>query len=331
MNEMNGGLSGLVNLGNTCFMNTAIQCLGNTKELTDYFLSNTFPENDICNQWKRLMNGMWEDNCTVSPVSFFKTIKILACKNNRNLNFTQNIQNDIQEFIIFFIDVVHESLKTEVSVNIKGTVKNKLDKLAIKAAKSWKSFFEKNYSIIVDLFYGQTLTVISDLNGTVLSNTFNPMCVFILPIPINQTTIELKDCFRNYLKEELLDGDNKWQDKDNNYIEVKKHIEIWEFPKVIIITLNRFNNMGRKLNNLVHFPEILDLNEFCSGYEKNNSIYELYGVGNHIGNSMGGHYFAYTKHGSQWYEFNDSSVNKINADSIVTNNAYCLFYRKHSL
>ena len=38
------GLVGLTNLGNTCFMNSCLQCLSNTMPLTDYFLSGAFEE-----------------------------------------------------------------------------------------------------------------------------------------------------------------------------------------------------------------------------------------------------------------------------------------------
>lgn len=38
----NKGRTGLVNIGNTCFMNSGIQCLSNTKELTEYFLSDSY-------------------------------------------------------------------------------------------------------------------------------------------------------------------------------------------------------------------------------------------------------------------------------------------------
>ena len=70
-----GGLSGLVNLGNTCYMNAAIQCLSNTEELTHYFLSKSFvtdfnkekKTNRLAKEWYKLLNGLHEENCIVSP------------------------------------------------------------------------------------------------------------------------------------------------------------------------------------------------------------------------------------------------------------------------
>lgn len=58
-------------------------------------------------------------------------------------------------------------------------------------------------------------------------------------------------------------------------------------------------------------------------------IYDLYGVSNHFGSLNGGHYTAYGKNiDGRWYNFNDSSVSSSNANSVVTDAAYLLFYRR---
>jgi ubiquitin C-terminal hydrolase len=66
------------------------------------------------------------------------------------------------------------------------------------------------------------------------------------------------------------------------------------------------------------------------GYKKNSYIYELYGVCNHSGGPLGGHYTSYVKNANEkWYHFNDQSVSEMKSiDSIISTKAYCLFYRK---
>ena len=119
-------------------------------------------------------------------------------------------------------------------------------------------------------------------------------------------------------------------EKTDEYKIAKKTIKIWNFPKILIVSFKRFNNNQNKKDNLISFPiNNLDLSKYCIGYDKYSSIFELYGICNHEGILNGGHYYAYCKNqNGKWYSYNDNSVREIQESSLITNNAYCLFYRK---
>ena len=86
----------------------------------------------------------------------------------------------------------------------------------------------------------------------------------------------------------------------------------------------------RKNQCLVDFPfDNLDLSKYVIGYDPNSFKYELYGICNHSGGVMGGHYYAYVKNANnKWYTFNDASVSEISESQLKTPYAYCFFYRK---
>ena len=85
-----------------------------------------------------------------------------------------------------------------------------------------------------------------------------------------------------------------------------------------------------KNNKKINFPiENLDMCSFLVGPFKDNSIYDLYAVSQHIGNYGGGHYTAACKNYDKWYLFNDDDVNEIDDENEIQNNtAYILFYKK---
>ena len=334
----NKGLSGLVNLGNTCYMNSAIQCLSNTLQLTDYFLSDKFledyDENNskhiLVKEWKRLLDGIWSSNCTISPNSFHRTIRYMALNNEFNSNFLGFAQNDTQEFLMLMIDTMHEALCKEVIIRISGTVVNETDKLALEAMKVWKTYFKDNYSVIINLFYGQLMSTV-EFENTVSSRNYDPCCYFSLSIPNNIENLNIYDCFDLYTSSEILDGDNMIKcEKTNEYKVAKKTIKVWNFPKILIIHLKRFSNNSNKNNKLVSFPiNNMDLSKYCVGYDKFSSIYNLYGICNHEGSLNSGHYYAYCRNSNnKWYIYDDNNVREIENSSLISNNAYCLFYHK---
>ena len=187
------GISGLKNIGNSCFFNSGIQCLACVEQLTKYFLNKEYLTNlnnnkykNLITEYNKLINGMFEENCKIIPKSFYNVSMMIA--KNDNVQFGFFNQNDVQEFLIFIIDAFHEGLKRKVNITITGNPKNDIDKMALDANKKWKKDFKDCYSKIVELFYGQTVTFIK-VDGKVKSTTYNPMC--FLPLPISNNDKEI--------------------------------------------------------------------------------------------------------------------------------------------
>ena len=142
--------------------------------------------------------------------------------------------------------------------------------------------------------------------------------------------LNLEILLTNFNQIEKLSKNNEWYcPKCKKHQLADKKMEIYSISEVVIIHLKRFRN-NRKIENLVDFPiENLDLTKFLPN-QNEKYIYDLFAVANHVGGLHGGHYFAYCKNykNGQWYEFNDSNVDKIDKEKIVTENAYVLFYSR---
>jgi ubiquitin C-terminal hydrolase len=334
------GYVGLVNLGNTCFLNSCVQILNHTYELHEYFDSekiNKIKKNTddsiIWNEWKGLRTTLWQNNGTISPNKFVFFVHHVAKKKGREL-FTGWAQNDMSEFLLFLIECLHNSISRGVSMKITGNIENTTDKLAVECYSMLKKIYTKDYSEISDLFYGIYVSEILSLDGT-KKHVIKPEHFFILDLPVLSKKGVLKtlyECFDQFVEKELLENENAWyNEKTGTKENVHKQITFWNFPKIVVITLKRFSPDGsRKIQDLISFPFDLDLTQYITGYLPRQYKYELYGVCNHSGSPQGGHYTAFVKNSTnEWIHFNDTSVDVIrNPDNIITPMAYCLFYRK---
>ena len=337
----NKGLSGLANLGNTCFINSCMQILSHTYELNRFLdqkifknkLKNKF-ESALIVEWDDLRQLLWSSNCIISPGKFIKTIQGVSRLKKIDL-FTGFSQNDLPEFLLFLIDCFHTSLSREIKMTISGNPENETDEIAIKCFEMIKNMYSKEYSEIWNLFYAIHVSEITHLEtGEKINITPEPFFMIDLPIPENNKSPSLIDCFDHYVGGEILEGENGWRNEDTNEtINIRKKIIFWSFPNILVIDFKRFNNNFQKNKILVTFPlENLDLSKYVIGYKKESYKYDLYGICNHSGNVMGGHYTSYVKNANgKWYHFNDTSVSEVaTTDSIITAKAYVLFYRKIS-
>ena len=334
----NRGLTGLANLGNTCYVNSCIQILSHCYIFND-FLNNLKNENlnnnddsVLLKEWINLKNLMWSKNCTIAPNRFINSIHIISKKKNLDL-FSGFIQNDLPEFLIFLIDTFHNSLKRDVNMTINGKPENNKDILAKECYNMMKNMYSNNYSEIIKYFYGIQVSLIKSYNDNskILSVKSEPFCIISLPLIENKLECSLYECLDLFSINELLNNDNAWyNEKTMKKEDVYKSLEFWSLPEILIIDLKRFNNYNRKINTLVNFPLTnLDLSKYILGYSKETYIYNLFGICNHSGNCNGGHYFSYIKNANnKWYSFNDTHISVIHENKLLTNKAYCLFFMK---
>ena len=186
----------------------------------------------------------------------------------------------------------------------------------------------------MELFYGIYVSQILSKDGKKIHSN-KPEMYFILdlPIPKNKEKNTIYDCFDLFTQSEYMENENAWFNEKTGQKEgVKKQIRFWNFPQIVVITLNRFTPDGTgKVNNNIMFPlDDLDLTKYACGYRASTYKYELYGICNHIGGVTGGHYTAFVRNvDNVWLHYNDRDVEIVdNPEAVISPAAYCLFYRK---
>lgn len=335
------GFTGLANLGNTCFMNSALQCLSHSYPLNNFLKMGDYKkklnkkaEALILLEWDKLRELIWSENCIISPGGFLSSVQKVAKIKEQTL-FTGFAQNDLTEFLAFIIDCFHTAICREVEMNIIGDAQTDTDKLAKNCFTMMKNMYKKDYSELLNLFYGIHVSKISTLEGEYLSSAPEPFLTLDLCLPEsslkNNKTCSLIDCIENYTTVECMNGDNKYENNEGVKVVANKQILFWSLPELLIISIKRFSNSIQKNQSLVTFPLVdLDMSKYVVGYDKESYIYDLYGICNHTGGIFGGHYTATIKNANgNWYSFNDATVQHITDENkIMSPQAYCFFYRK---
>lgn len=335
------GLTGLVNLGNTCYINSTLHIISHIPELNNYINSflqtqNLNETNNIdiifLNEWIELYKLIWRKNVIISPNRFIRVIQTIS-KQKKNILFSGFMQNDSTEFIYFIIQIFHNALQeSSDKITLLNILLNKY-----KDTNSFTTFLKKchktEYSIIDSLFAIYTkINIIDCENNNILSSNYENFYILDLAI----TKLSIQECLKDHFNNELMNKENDNQyfcDKDNKLKDVIKCNLIYHCPDYLIIQLKRWNQNLKKNQRIIHYDmDTLDLNEYLDETSpfKENSTYSLFGIINHSGNVFGGHYFSFIKNfNNNWYEFNDTNVKQINNTKLLSNKNYCFIYRRN--
>ncbi|CAM0957127.1 unnamed protein product [Alopecurus aequalis] len=186
------GLTGLHNLGNTCFMNSAIQSLVHTPPLVEYFLKDYTQEintenplglqGELAVAFAELLRKLWSAGRTSVPPRAFKS------KLSRFApQFSGYNQHDSQELLAFLLDGLHEDLnrvKKKPYIEAKDVDDRPDEEFA---EECWNNHKARNDSIIVDKFQGQYKSTLVCPECNKISVTFDPFMYLSLPLPSTLT------------------------------------------------------------------------------------------------------------------------------------------------
>jgi len=307
------------NLGNTCYLSSALQCIFNCNDLREYFYSEDFKQDVNKTNYAlfslafgKLIKAMFEEECIVKPTGLIKELS------KHYQEYSLRRQQDAQEVLGRIIDLLSMGLTNDPKFK-RIDIEYETEKEKILAQCSFNLINQtKEYSLINKLFYGQIYSemICQKCNHEKYNfENFN-----LLNIPVTKNCKNLNDCFALFEKPEIIDCDHSWEcenckEKSNPIRKTK----IYYLPKYLIICLKRFDNKLRKISNEIGFS----INDFI--YKR--SIFNCISICNHFGHILGGgHYTAYCRRNEKWFEFDDEDTNEI--ENPVSKNAYILIYEK---
>ncbi|GAB1519858.1 hypothetical protein RhiTH_002929 [Rhizoctonia solani] len=300
---------GFNNHGNTCFLNSVLQCLLHTPPLLNIVISHEHAKVGFC------MICLLRE---LSRSSFLNkkrgTGMIMSNLNKIAKGMRQGRQEDAHEFLRYSVDALQRSALADYSsTSPKHPNPNKIPHAL--AETSW----------VHAIFGGRLRSRVSCRTCHYCSDTFDSL--LDLSVEINRSQ-SLSQALGQFVKPEILSGEDAYRcEKCKKPVTAEKFMTVHEAPVCLTIHLKRFSPTGRKIVNPISYPEILDLQKFMSEGQKGKK-YVLNGVINHLGSGPNsGHYTAHVRGADgRWTSMDDELVSSCSGPPLNHKNAYVLFY-----
>ena len=351
---------GLTNMGNTCFLNSALQALLRCPPLISCFLTYDIPirdksnKKDMVSAFNTLLRDFWSvvakqgQRPSLAPGGFLGSLY----KTLRDADddwHSRGRQSDASEAISKLLEYLHDAMYYQVEMGTKGVSVTESHNSQVKAIESWQTFFQKEYSPIVKNFYGQARSTITCVVCGTCSERFEPFLTIKAPIPGAEmegaTVPTLSMCLEKaYASEEIPDYDCATCKQKTK---ATKQETITHLPDVVLVAIKRFvaipgghGIVTKKVRGKVEWD--LDETDFLpyrtfprdpiTGVSRaemaDANKYSTVAVIEHSGTMEFGHYEMYSRSGvgasSQWIHCNDSFVGDVPVQNVITKDSYVM-------
>ncbi|XP_044753108.1 ubiquitin carboxyl-terminal hydrolase 36 [Coccinella septempunctata] len=305
---------GMINMGNTCYLNSTLQALFHVPALANWLISDKEHYSScyesggfciICSMRRTLLESQNSNMNAIRPIHIYNKLRLIS------RNFILNRQEDAHEFLRHLIEAMEKAYLNRFKNNEQFDAR------------------VKETTPLNQIFGGYLRSAVTCQDCGHVSTTFQHFQDLLLDIRRAQTVEEALD---GYFSRERIDDDTYHCESCRKKVSATKQFSLERAPAVLCVQLKRFSVTNTKINRHIAFRQRLDLTKHTKNRPSTPLVYKLVSIITHIGSSVNcGHYTAIGSVPSgNFYQFDDSNARPISYQGVLSTFAYILMYELES-